>query len=78
MYKLLVATLLAVLTIDALACSFSRPNTVETYERAERVFRAKIIATELKLGEFDGERREVVHATYDLLESFKGEIPGTA
>ncbi|WP_376693997.1 hypothetical protein [Wenzhouxiangella sp. EGI_FJ10409] len=75
MNRLLLAFVLATLMLDAFACSGSRPNTIETFERADRVFRAKIIATELKLEEFEGESREVVHATYDLLESYKGENP---
>ncbi|MBB6088659.1 hypothetical protein [Wenzhouxiangella marina] len=48
---------------------------METFERADRVFRAKIIATELRQEDIEGESREVVYATYQLLESFKGENP---
>ena len=75
MIRIVIVFMLTTLAIDAFACSFSRPNTIETFERADRVFRAKIIATELKQEEFENESQEVVHATYELLESFKGENP---
>ena len=75
MNRLLVVLIFTTVTSSAFACSGSRPNTIETFERADRVFRAKIIATELTQEEFEGESHEVVHATYDLLESYKGENP---
>jgi len=75
--KLFILLFLAAEYSDAFACSFSRPTSLETFERADRVFRAKIIATELRQEDFEGEDREVVYATYKLLESFKGENPQT-
>ncbi|WP_413662305.1 hypothetical protein ACG1BZ_13735 [Microbulbifer sp. CNSA002] len=62
---------------EANACSFSRSNEQETFDRAERVFRAKIIATKLVAENHDGDSHEVVNATYQLVESFKGDNPKT-
>lgn len=60
MNRFLLVLVLAMLMIDAVACSGSKPNTIEMFERADRVFRAKIIATELEIEKFEGESHEVV------------------
>lgn len=68
---------LILFSLEAGACTFSRPNDQNTFDRADRVFRAKIVATKLNMEEHDGQEKEIVTATYKLLESFKGENPET-
>ncbi len=57
------------------ACSFPEKTDEEQFSEANRVFRAKVIATKLANEKHDGENYEVVLATYKLLESFKGSNP---
>ncbi len=59
----------------AVACSFQERTDEQKFLEADRVFRAKIIATKLINENFDGETEEVVKATYKLIESYKGKNP---
>ena len=57
------------------ACSFPERSDLEKFEDADRVFRAKIVATELATEKIAGDVGEIVKVTYLLLESYKGNSP---
>ena len=63
------------ISLNAFACSFPNRNDEEKFANADRVFRAKIIATKLVTEEIHGDKGEVIHATYKLIESYKGKTP---
>ena len=57
------------------ACSFPERSDLEIFEDASRVFRAKIIATNLVTETIAGDKAEIIRVTYKLLESYKGKNP---
>ncbi|TPV57411.1 hypothetical protein FJ444_13545 [Aestuariibacter sp. GS-14] len=76
MKKYLVLLTFAVLiSSDCWACSFPEKTREEMFDDAERVFIGRIISTQLKTEIIENETLDVVNATYQLVESFKGENP---
>ena len=68
-------TILVIFSFNSIACSFPERSDSEIFNDAKKVFRAKIIATELATEIHDGEKVEVILATYQLVESYKGDLP---
>ena len=73
--KLTILFILSWTSSIGLACSFPERTIEEQFRDAERVFSAKIVSTKLKSESLDGQKFEVVNATYALIESFKGNNP---
>ena len=67
--------ILCVISPLSVACSFPEKTDEEQFSEANRVFRAKVVATKLANEKHDGEKYEVVLATFKLLESYKGSNP---
>ncbi|WP_413663468.1 hypothetical protein [Microbulbifer sp. CNSA002] len=72
MNKIIITLLLSVIGQDVLACSFSERSGEEKFKDANRVFRAKIVGTQLGTENLEGETFEIVKAKYKLIESYKG------
>jgi len=78
MYKNFIPILIAIVVLTlsnyANACSGPRYEGKQAYENALRVFRVKILNTELVNEKYNGNDFELVNAKYELLESFKGNV----
>ena len=68
--------LFALISFDSFACKFRDKTDIENFSAAKKIFRAKIVATELTTEIHDGKKRDVVLVTYSLIESYKGVLPG--
>ena len=73
--SLLLLIFIGIACPSAYACSFAEKTPEQRFMNATRVFRAKIISTELSTDRMDGEKFEIVKAKYSLIESYKGKNP---
>ena len=60
---------------NSIACSFKHLTEDELFDATSRIFRAKIISTELNVEKIGDQEFEIILAKYRLLESFKGSNP---
>ena len=56
------------------ACSGPRYTGKAAFENAKRVFRAKILQTELVFENYEGSDYEIINSKYELLEVYKGNV----
>ncbi len=70
-----IAALLSWAPVAAFGCSMSNQTSEQVFQEASSVFHARIVATELASENYMGRDIEYVLARYELLETFKGNVP---